>query len=340
MLPAANKGVGMNMGFPDVCATPTPVGPIPIPYPNLAMNAQAASFSTRVRLSMVNALNLSSRIPMTMGDEAGTAHPMFKQAGAYTTGNPKVQIESVPAICLLCPTTGNNMNNPVGAVLVPSVTNVFFTYAGPEPRAPARDAGAAVEETGDPYAREMTLDDIEDLARAIASVGADRPPVESWMEGEGVGVIRIHVFSADVPGRVFCAIRALDAQGMKELLIDLKGCPGGDLMAAVELAGDFLPAGSEIAVLVDAEGDETVFRGGKKQSPPRGLTILVDAGTASAAEVFVQALTRHGRARVEGGPTHGKLWGKVVPPTSGECRRSATTSTTRPHGWVDAGRLG
>ena len=32
-------GGGMNLGFPDVCLTPTPVGPIPIPYPNISTGA-------------------------------------------------------------------------------------------------------------------------------------------------------------------------------------------------------------------------------------------------------------------------------------------------------------
>ena len=47
----------------------------------------------------------------------------------YTMGNPIVFIDKQPAICLLCPTTGNNMNAPLGAVLVPSAVNVFYTFA-------------------------------------------------------------------------------------------------------------------------------------------------------------------------------------------------------------------
>lgn len=50
-------------------------------------------------------------------------------AGPSRNGSEKVKKRSD------CPTTGNNMNNPLGAVLVPSVTNVFFTY-----RAEARGA--------------------------------------------------------------------------------------------------------------------------------------------------------------------------------------------------------
>src|SRR6185369_4154314 len=129
MLPAANKGVGMNIGFPDVCLTPAGPAVVPIPYPNMAMNAMAAPFVPTILLGFMPALNLGSTIPMTMGDEGGVAHPFFKQMGRYTMGNPKVLLQGLPAITLTSPTSGNNMNNPVGAVLVPSVTTVFFTCA-------------------------------------------------------------------------------------------------------------------------------------------------------------------------------------------------------------------
>ena len=122
MLPASNRGVGMNIGFPDVCLTPAAPVPIPIPYPNLAMNVQAVPFAVKVMFTMMNALNMGSKIPITMGDEAGSAHPLFKQMGQFTMGNPKVMLEGLPGINLACPTTGNMMNNPIGLVAVPSVT--------------------------------------------------------------------------------------------------------------------------------------------------------------------------------------------------------------------------
>jgi len=127
MMPASNKGVGMNLGFPDVCLTPAAPAPVPIPYPNMGMNAMAVPFAPNVMISMMPGLNMSSRIPMTMGDEGGVSHPLFKQMGGYTMGNPMIYINSLPAINLLLPTTGNNYNNPLGAATVPSIVNVFFT---------------------------------------------------------------------------------------------------------------------------------------------------------------------------------------------------------------------
>ena len=65
MMPASNKGVGMSLGFPDVCTTPAAPSPVPIPYPNMAMNAMAVPFAPNVMISMMPGLNMSSRIPMT-----------------------------------------------------------------------------------------------------------------------------------------------------------------------------------------------------------------------------------------------------------------------------------
>ena len=101
MMPASNRGAGMNIGFPDVCLTPAAPAPIPVPYPNMAMNAQAASFSPTVKVTFMPALNMGSKIPMSTGDEGGTAHPMFKTVGAYTMGNPIVLVSKLPAVNLL-----------------------------------------------------------------------------------------------------------------------------------------------------------------------------------------------------------------------------------------------
>lgn len=129
MLPASNRGTGMNLGFPDVCNTPTPAGPVPIPYPNIAMASSASTFATVVYVGMVNALNLNSSIPNTSGDEAGSAQPNMGKAG-YTMGNPIVNIEKVPAISLACPTNGNNYNCSLAAVIVPAVSVVSYTQRG------------------------------------------------------------------------------------------------------------------------------------------------------------------------------------------------------------------
>ena len=284
MLPASNRGVGMNIGFPDVCLTPVGPAVVPIPYPNFAMHAMAAPFAATVLVTAMNGLNMASMIPMTMGDQPGVAHPTIMGTGRFTMGNPIVSIEGLPGINLLCPTTGNNMNDGLGAVLVPDAVNVFYTYArcGSAPGTPS-----AVE------AQRAPLDGAEVLGAVHG----------------GVAVVSITAFSSSVPARFFDLVQRLDASiagGARALVVDLRGNPGGELHACVELASDFLPAGSPIVTTVDGEGDEVVHRarGGALYCMP--VAIVVDRGTASAAELFAGCLQAHRRARVFGAATYGK----------------------------------
>jgi len=286
MLPASNRGVGLNIGFPDVCLTPIAGVPVPIPYPNFAAHGMAAPFAATVLIAGMNGLNQGSLIPMTFGDEPGVAHPTIKGTGAFTMGNPVVSIEGLPAINLLCPTTGNNVNNGLGAVLVPDAVNVFYTYA-----------------TGDAaLPRAM---DVEALSAHLAPLAAgDR--VAGHLRADGVGVICLRAFSFDVPSRVHALVRRFEEQGLRGLVLDLRGNPGGELEAFVALAGDFLEDGSEIVTLTDADGDATVrcARGEPLHRLP--LALLIDAGTASAAELFAGCLQAHGRAVIVGETSHGK----------------------------------
>jgi uncharacterized protein DUF4150 len=59
--------------LPDVCKTPTPGGPVPIPYPNIAMSSDLADGSKRVNVEGNPAALESSNLRMSTGDEAGTA---------------------------------------------------------------------------------------------------------------------------------------------------------------------------------------------------------------------------------------------------------------------------
>ena len=277
MLPISNRGLGMNIGFPDVCLTPAAPAPIPVPYPNIAMNAQAAPFAVKTMVRMMNVINMGSKIPMTMGDEPGVAHPFFKQMGSYTMGNPRVLVEMLPAITLTMPTTGNMMNNAAGLVAVPSVVHVFLSQ---------RDAAPAVDE-------------LPRLTRQ-SEVSLRRLP----RQGDVV-VLTIPRFGRDLPARVHALLADREA-APAGIVVDLRGCPGGELAAAIELAGDFLPEGKHVATVVDPDGDETPYARRHPIAYRQAVAILVDGDTASAAELFAASLQRHGRAVVLGHPTHGK----------------------------------
>src|ERR1700678_3185441 len=127
MLIASNRGLGGIFGFPDLCYVPSPAGPIPTPLPNEGMNAMAMPFSLTTRICIMAALTIASKYLMTMLDSAGVAGPMML-AGSFTMGNPIVSIHNIPAVNLTSLATGNDMNCPLSAVLIPSLANVFFCY--------------------------------------------------------------------------------------------------------------------------------------------------------------------------------------------------------------------
>jgi len=76
---ANNRGVvhkgsgGMSMVFPDVCKTPSPAGPIPIPYPNIGMASDTSSGPTKVKIDGQMPMVKGAKYSMTSGDEAGSA---------------------------------------------------------------------------------------------------------------------------------------------------------------------------------------------------------------------------------------------------------------------------
>jgi carboxyl-terminal processing protease len=272
---------------------------VPIPYPNIAMNAQASPFCMIVRISGMNALNMASKIPMTSGDEAGSAHPFIKSTGAYTMGNPIVSIEAMPAINLTSLTTGNNMNNSIGAVIVPSVSTVAYTML---------PSGAVT------HSYDQRLRDDDDVERIYETLQGT--PLDARMLSIGVGYLRIASFEADLPTRVFRAIGQLGSPQV--LVMDLRNSPGGDSDAMLRLADDFLPRDTPLFRVRDAGGAERQLRARQDQPYQCALVLLVDRQTASAAELFAACMQHHQRAVVVGQRSYGKAaMQRVLPAAEG-----------------------
>lgn len=64
---------GVTPCFPDVCKTPTPAGPVPIPYPNIAKSSDTAKGTKKVKCDGNPACVKDSNFKMSTGDEAGSA---------------------------------------------------------------------------------------------------------------------------------------------------------------------------------------------------------------------------------------------------------------------------
>ncbi|MCA9127971.1 MAG: DUF4150 domain-containing protein [Planctomycetales bacterium] len=64
---------GVTIAFPDVCKTPTPGGPVPIPYPNIAKSSDTAKGTKKVKCDGNSTCVKDSNFMMSVGDEAGSA---------------------------------------------------------------------------------------------------------------------------------------------------------------------------------------------------------------------------------------------------------------------------
>ncbi|MFH1134506.1 MAG: DUF4150 domain-containing protein [Pseudomonadota bacterium] len=129
---ASTLETGLCQAFPDVCQMPSPAGPLPMPYPNLAQcpTAKSDSCSSKVFINSAKAFNLKTEIPMSQGDEAGSAGGMVSQKimgeVRFLKGSMKVFIEGPPAVTLGSATAHNGSppNAPMGSQLSPSQTKL------------------------------------------------------------------------------------------------------------------------------------------------------------------------------------------------------------------------
>ena len=106
------KSTGIAACFPDVCKTPTPGGPVPIPYPNIAMSSQAAKTTKKVKIDKEGVMVKGSNFSMSSGDEAGNAgggvvSSKFKGKAEYMNHSFDVKFEG-KNVCRLGDPMGNN----------------------------------------------------------------------------------------------------------------------------------------------------------------------------------------------------------------------------------------
>lgn len=159
--------------------------------------------------------------------------------------------------------------------------------------------------------------------------GHHRGPDNAWSpwldEARGLGYLRIRAFR---PGVEDEADQLLDpvAAGLRALVLDLRGNPGGDVNAAVQLADRFVAAGLLCAVhgrVLPETGPDHDPRTGaplaewNEAVPGHALeglplVVLVDGATASSAEVLAGALQERAQALVIGSPTWGKGKAQVL----------------------------
>jgi carboxyl-terminal processing protease len=163
------------------------------------------------------------------------------------------------------------------------------------------------------------------LTRAIIEL-----PAVKWEVKENVGIINVNTFSRTTTDEALAAISSIEKSlGRPPLgyIVDLRGNPGGLLDQAVGLSDVFLERGEVVSQRGRKRSDIERYYA-KPGDAAKGLPIivLVDAGSASAAEIVAAALQEHHRALVMGEKTFGKGSVQTLLPLSQDTALRLTTA--------------
>ena len=202
----------------------------------------------------------------------------------------------------------------------------------------ADDAGPAVSQS-DSNRLVVFRPLLNDTIRVTLAPGSWHMPaaLDAVILSKTTGYVALTRVSAKSSDELSESIDGLVDQGAKALVLDLRGNGGGLLEEGVRIAALFLPRNALIASVTGKAGtrplERRATRGGKWESLP--ITVLIDARTASAAEIVAGALRDHKRALLVGEPTYGKgLVQRVVALTPELSMRMTTARWMTPSGQV------
>lgn len=128
------------------------------------------------------------------------------------------------------------------------------------------------------------------------------------MVGPETGYIRLAEFIPPAPKALKKAVERVRDLKAKQLILDLRGNPGGDIQSMVEIASMFLPGRTEIFHTQSRKKDLSTAVGTEQagEFAKLPLILLVDAGSASAAEILAGSLQDQDRALILGRRSFGK----------------------------------
>jgi carboxyl-terminal processing protease len=143
------------------------------------------------------------------------------------------------------------------------------------------------------------------LVRAEVALPNVSGKVES-VDGRKLGYVRMLSFSEGVHAPLANAVRKVRREGAEGIVLDLRGNPGGLLDEAVLSASLFLPEDRVVVSTESRTQGSSVHKTVGGTLPKRPIVVLIDRGTASAAEILAAALADDADAPVVGTRSYGK----------------------------------
>lgn len=129
--------------------------------------------------------------------------------------------------------------------------------------------------------------------------------VEYKMKENKIGYVRVTEFDKVTYDQFVEALTDLQKQGMKGLVIDLRGNPGGNLSTVCQMLDYILPKGL-IVYTEDKDGEREVMTSDEEHKLEMPMTVLVDGRSASASEIFAGAIQDYQVGTLVGTTTYGK----------------------------------
>ena len=145
----------------------------------------------------------------------------------------------------------------------------------------------------------------EELTLTITRRKVEHQTVDGRMLEDGIGYIQLAEFDSVTPDQFVQTYEELQAEGMRAMVLDLRGNPGGNLDAVCRIADRLLPKGLIVYTIDKYDVKETYEADGKHeiQIP---LAVLVNGNSASAAEILAGAIKDHNKGTLVGTTTFGK----------------------------------
>ncbi|HEX4347989.1 MAG TPA: S41 family peptidase [Vicinamibacterales bacterium] len=187
-----------------------------------------------------------------------------------------------------------------------------------------------IEITREGYANPIPLDVTRDEVYI--------PTVKAYfMIDATTGYIRHNDWGENTDHDIRHALQDLTSKGMKRLVYDIRGNPGGPLDQAIKTANEFLPRGSEIVTtkgrIANSDQDYRATEESTFTNIP--MVVIANRNSASASEIFTGAMQDHDRAYIVGETTFGKALVQSVYRISGGAGLALTTA----HYYTPSGRL-
>lgn len=157
----------------------------------------------------------------------------------------------------------------------------------------------------------VRIDDDKERSYVIVPAGG-KAASATTREAGSTTFIQISDFVSHETAPYFASLYSTLSRSGARLILDLRGCAGGDLFESLEIAGLFVPAGLPLITTYDRGGKLQTYQSPAGSKLPRPSGLLIDGRTASAAEVLAGIFKNYAIAPLIGERSYGKCESQTV----------------------------